>query len=49
MTAGQRSVMGDKSKLSSNTVNHDMWVRRKEHELKLKENLIREAKKDYLE
>jgi hypothetical protein len=38
MTAGKSSVMCDKSKVSAlNAVNHEMWVRRKEHELKLKE------------
>jgi hypothetical protein len=37
----------EKSALSA--VSHDMWLRRKEHETKLKEQLIHEAKKDMLE
>ena len=42
----QRSQIGDKS---ANAVTHEEWMRRKEHQQKLKEQLIREAKKDILE
>lgn len=38
--------MGDKS---ASAVSHEEWIRRKEHEVKLKEQLIREAKKDMIE
>ena len=42
----QRSTIGDRS---SNAVTHEEWMRRKEHQTKLKEQLVREAKKDILE
>ncbi len=37
----------EKSALAA--VSHDMWLRRKEHETQLKEQLIHEAMKDVLE
>ena len=43
------SVMQSKSKLGNDTsiaFSHEEWLRRKEHEVKLKEQLIREAKRD---
>ena len=46
------SVMESKSKIgdkSGAAVSHEEWFRRKEHETKLKEQLILEAKKDILE
>lgn len=43
---GNKSHIGEKSSIS---VTHEEWIRRKEHETKLKEQLIREAKKDMLE
>lgn len=41
-----KSQIGDKSSMA---VSHEEWVRRKTHELQLKEQLILEAKKDLLE
>lgn len=38
--------MGDKSQAA---INHEEWVRKKEHETKLKAQLVIEAKKDLLE
>lgn len=46
------SVMQSKSKLGNDTsiaFSHEEWLRRKEHEVKLKEQLIREAKRDLIE
>ena len=42
----QRSQIGEKSAAA---VSHEEWMRRKQHELQLKEQLIIEAKKDLLE
>jgi hypothetical protein len=41
-----KSHIGDKSAAA---VSHEEWLRRKEHETKLKVQLIREAKKDVLD
>ena len=46
------SVMESKSKIgdkSGAAVSHEEWYRRKEHETKLKEQLVLEAKKDLVE
>jgi hypothetical protein len=42
----QRSQIGDRS---ANAVTHEEWMRKKEHQIKLKEQLIKEAKRDILE
>jgi hypothetical protein len=42
----QRSQIGDRS---SNAVTHEEWMRKKEHQIKLKDQLIKEAKRDILE
>ncbi|CDW72040.1 UNKNOWN [Stylonychia lemnae] len=42
----QKSVIGEKSAMA---VSHEEWMRRKQHEVQLKEQLIIEAKKDMLE
>lgn len=42
----QRSQIGERS---ANAYSHEEWMRRKEHELKLKGVLIKEAKRDILE
>jgi hypothetical protein len=42
----QRSQIGDRTE---NAFSHEEWSRRKEHEIKLKENLIKQAKIDILE
>ena len=42
----QTSKIGEKS---ASAVSHEEWMRMKEHQTKLKESLIREAKKDILE
>ena len=46
------SVMESKSKIGEKSgvaVSHEEWYRRKEHENKLKEQLVLEAKKDLVE
>lgn len=42
----QRSQIGERTE---NAFSHEEWSRRKEHEIKLKEQLIRQAKIDILE
>ena len=42
-----RSALGQDK--HSTSIRHDEWVRKKEHETKLREQLILEAKKDLLE
>ncbi len=42
----QRSQIGERSAAA---ISHEEWMRRKEHETKLKEQLIREEKRDVLE
>ena len=42
----QKSQIGEKS---ANAVSHEEWMRRKHHEVQLKEQLVIEAKKDMLE
>lgn len=37
------------AKLTKTQVNHDMWLRVKEHQERLKKVLVREAKKDIYE
>lgn len=41
--------MAGKSAISQYSHSHEEWLRRKEHEKKLREQLIIEAKKDVLE
>ena len=43
------SIMQSKSHISGVAVTHEEWQRRKDHETKLKEQLILEAKKDLVE
>ena len=45
-SASQKSQIGEKS---ANAVSHEEWMRRKQHEVQLKEQLVVEAKKDMLE
>lgn len=46
MSHASKSQIGERS---TQAFSHEEWMRRKEHEVKLKEQLIREAKKDMLE
>ena len=45
-TFASKSQIGE---WSAHAFSHEEWTRRKEHEVKLKEQLIKEAKKDMLE